>query len=443
MANKRVTTRLTAGVCNGIDEVISLQQNRTKSRGDVEKVAIVFMPILGGCCYFCCCCCPCTAVTMPNNFMGLVNNNGRYVGCMEQGESRNFMPWESISHVLYLGNVTYQWKFDNIKTKNDKIITVYGNTVFHIKTQEQEKSAYTFCYKLGPRGLDEKLQEMMKEAVKQEASKYQPGNTGGFQLENKSAINNFFQEFGVEIVSIDVEGMEHGGEYTGDGKNKTENTYKGTKEHKGENEELPTYTEVQQSQPQNVFNSLQDAMDITNKLAPGSMVPLVLTTLCNKVRELNGFDEEGIFRKSAKKQEIERLKMKLSADDYEIDTSDPHVVAGLLKDWLRGLNDALIPKTYYNDAIDMAKRNDIKHDSLEGFLSKVPGVNRESIEYLVKFLKELVKDEHVENTKMSVENVAIVFGPMVLKCPLDDPKAMMMNARYEKSFIVALIQELG
>ena len=44
---------------------------------------------------------------------------------------------------------------------------------------------------------------------------------------------------------------------------------------------------------QNVFHSLQDSMDITSKLAPHSKLPLMLTCLCDKVRELNGFQTEG------------------------------------------------------------------------------------------------------------------------------------------------------
>eukprot|EP00492_Amphilonche_elongata_P001297 TRINITY_DN1795_c0_g1_i1.p1 TRINITY_DN1795_c0_g1~~TRINITY_DN1795_c0_g1_i1.p1 ORF type:complete len:114 (+),score=14.52 TRINITY_DN1795_c0_g1_i1:231-572(+) len=62
---------------------------------------------------------------------------------------------------------------------------------------------------------------------------------------------------------------------------------------------------------QNVFHSLQDSMDITLKLTPHAKLPLILTTLCNKVRELKGFDTVGIFRKSAAQTEIDRYKNKV------------------------------------------------------------------------------------------------------------------------------------
>merc|ERR1719427_391727 len=75
--------------------------------------------------------------------------------------------------------------------------------------------------------------------------------------------------------------------------------------HKG-----PSKFKMTKYEYQNVFHSLQDAMDITRKLKPDQdrNVPLMVTVLCDKVRQLNGFETEGIFRKSAMATEIERIK---------------------------------------------------------------------------------------------------------------------------------------
>ena len=140
--------------------------------------------------------------------------------------------------------------------------------------------------------------------------------------------------------------------------------------------------------------------------------------------------------------EIERLKGRLNQDDYSLDTKSPHVAACLLKDWLRGLKDSLIPQTHYDMAIDMAKKNTVKQESLEVFLSQLPEVNRETIKYLVKFLQELIEEKNVPKTRMNLENVAIVFAPTMLKCPHSDTKILLANSRFEKSFVIALIHEL-
>mmetsp|Transcript_42023 Transcript_42023/g.37242 ORF Transcript_42023/g.37242 Transcript_42023/m.37242 type:complete len:729 (-) Transcript_42023:66-2252(-) len=211
---------------------------------------------------------------------------------------------------------------------------------------------------------------------------------------------------------------------------------------KGSNHGKTKKFEAKKYDYQNVFHSLQDSMDITNKLAPHAKLPLMLTSLCNKVRELNGFDTEGIFRKSAMATEIDRIKLKLASNDYTIDSRDPHVAACLLKDWLRGLKDSLIPQTHYDMAISMAKKNEIKQESLEVFLSQLPEVNRETIKYLVKFLKDLIEDKHIGNTKMNLENVAIVFAPTILKCPHTDSKILLANSKHEKAFTEKIITEL-
>eukprot|EP01083_Nonionella_stella_P063707 165550_1 len=193
---------------------------------------------------------------------------------------------------------------------------------------------------------------------------------------------------------------------------------------------------------QNVFHSLKDSMDITHKLAPHAKLPLPLTVCCDKVRELNGFQTEGIFRKSALATEIDRLKEKLSRNKYDIDTKDPHVAACLLKDWLRGLKDSLIPQSHYDMAIQMAKKHEVKQESLEVFLSQLPEVNRETLKYLVRFLKDLMHQDNVPKTRMGLENVAIVFAPTILKCPHTDAKLLLANSRHEKDFTIELLNNL-
>lgn len=137
--------------------------------------------------------------------------------------------------------------------------------------------------------------------------------------------------------------------------------------------------------------------------------------------------------------------MKLKQHDYKLDTKSPHVAACLLKDWLRGLKASLIPQTHYNVAIDMAKNNEVKQESLDAFLWTLPRVNRETIKYLAKFLQELVEDKNVQETQMNLESVAHVFAPTMMECPHNhshnDPKILLANIRWERIFIIGLIQE--
>eukprot|EP01084_Bolivina_argentea_P316541 548729_1 len=116
-----------------------------------QKIPLIFTPSFDGCCFLCCCCCPCNKVTIPLNFAALINTHGRYVGWMRENESQNMLPWTTISHLAYLGNIKYKWFIKEIKTKNNEndLVSVYGNLVFNLINDE--KSLYNFCYKLGPR----------------------------------------------------------------------------------------------------------------------------------------------------------------------------------------------------------------------------------------------------------------------------------------------------
>jgi len=195
---------------------------------------------------------------------------------------------------------------------------------------------------------------------------------------------------------------------------------------------------------QNLFYSLKDAMHLTRKIEATATVPKIMTSLCQKVIELDGFKTEGIFRISASTSDLQALREELMNNNYSVQSKDPHVPAGMLKEWLRGLNDSLIPGTHYDICVSMAKeKKKLDHETLDVFLSQLPEENRESIRYLVSFLKKLLKPENIELTRMNIENVAIVFAPTILKCPLDDPTLLMQNSKFEKDFVIQLITNLA
>jgi hypothetical protein len=199
---------------------------------------------------------------------------------------------------------------------------------------------------------------------------------------------------------------------------------------------------------QNAFYALEDAMAITLKLDAAhkpESVPLMMISLTRKVEELDGFRTEGIFRISAAATDLDRLRAELKRHNYKfVDTlRDPHLPAGMLKDWLRNLNDSLIPTSHYDMAISMAQKPaSLTPEALEVFLSQLPIVNRETIRYLCKFLQRLIDERNQPHTKMNVENISIVFAPTILKCPHDDPSVMMLNSKFEKDFTVQLITQL-
>ena len=63
--------------------------------------------------------------------------------------------------------------------------------------------------------------------------------------------------------------------------------------------------------------------------------------------------------------------------------------------------------------------------------------------YLVEFLQELGTPEIIKATKMTLQNLATVFSPLLLRCPFDDPALVMKNSEYENRVCACPIAKLG
>lgn len=59
-----------------------------------------------------------------------------------------------------------------------------------------------------------------------------------------------------------------------------------------------------------------------------------------------GHQCEGIFRLSPSIAEVSKLKDQFNAQNYQLTTTDPHVVASCLKLWFRELSQPLIPHEF-------------------------------------------------------------------------------------------------
>jgi hypothetical protein len=76
----------------------------------------------------------------------------------------------------------------------------------------------------------------------------------------------------------------------------------------------------------------------------GYPLPIVLITMTDAVYFLNGHNTEGIFRVSGDAEEIATMKMQIEAGDYTVRSKDPHLPASVLKQWLRDLEESVIPE---------------------------------------------------------------------------------------------------
>jgi len=164
-------------------------------------VPVVFNPVRGACS---------TSIVIPKGFVGLVNRHGRYVGQWGAG-FKWAPPWVSISHLVPTQYIVYDTPVKECPTQDNVMVTIDVCLILRIVTEE-EKSCYNFCYKLGPRGLDEMLKAFQEESIRGMARKRKYNEIYDLmdsqqdkQMDaQRRELNDHFSQFGVEITDISV-----------------------------------------------------------------------------------------------------------------------------------------------------------------------------------------------------------------------------------------------
>jgi RhoGAP domain len=187
-------------------------------------------------------------------------------------------------------------------------------------------------------------------------------------------------------------------------------------------------------------NTLPKIIELQKEKFPNFDVPAVVPTLVEAIRSLGGCKIEGIFRISAPKDQLEKLKGQFEKWDFKVASDSPHVPAGLLKQWMRELPEGLVPNHMYESCITLAQDDSSTSESALKLWQTVPALNQRVVSHLLPMFREIC--ENVDTTRMSVDNIAIVFAPSFLRCPSDDPMTMMMNSKFETRFVSLLVGAL-
>jgi len=183
--------------------------------------------------------------------------------------------------------------------------------------------------------------------------------------------------------------------------------------------------------------TLAETLDIQKDKFPTRRLPWILTTLTDQILALNGLSTEGIFRIPADYDEVTMVKCRY--DQWEPgQSSDAHVPAALLKQWLRELYIPLIPDDFYNEAIRVGE----DPDQVSDLVKRLPDLHFIVLCFLIRFLQMFVRSEVVSITKMDASNLSMVFAPNFLRCSSQDPIVIMENTRKEMAFVKTLIHHL-
>ncbi|XP_055697604.1 unconventional myosin-IXa-like isoform X2 [Phlebotomus papatasi] len=150
----------------------------------------------------------------------------------------------------------------------------------------------------------------------------------------------------------------------------------------------------------------------------GVKIPVQIEQLITKI-EMHGLYAEGIYRKSGVNSKIKELKMRMSenAQSVEVDyeSYNVHVLANVLKSFLREMPEPLLSFDRYDDflrAAELSETND-RVQTMLSLIKKLPPCHHALLERLIFHLALVAQREQFN--RMSASSLAIVFAPCVLR----------------------------
>ncbi|XP_016429569.1 rho GTPase-activating protein 24-like isoform X2 [Sinocyclocheilus rhinocerous] len=173
------------------------------------------------------------------------------------------------------------------------------------------------------------------------------------------------------------------------------------------------------------------------------MAPLVVEQCVDFIRE-QGLTEVGLFRQPGQATLVKELQEAFDAGEKpSFDSTDVHTVASLLKLYLRELPEPLVPFSRYEEFLVCGKRISSDREKgledLRSLLYELPVANFNLLKYICQFLNDVQSYSNVN--KMSIQNLATVFGPNILRPKAEDPESIIGGAAVVQHLMSELIRE--
>ncbi len=198
-------------------------------------------------------------------------------------------------------------------------------------------------------------------------------------------------------------------------------------------------------------SSLFDIIKLEN-----NSIPLIILSCLKEVKK-RGLDEEGIYRKSGRKFEVDEILEQFESYlNYVFDKNhnkiknekklvlkllndmDINSVTGALKEYLRRLPEPLLKFENYNEFLSIAKdtQQESQLDKLKTMISQLSEPHYNCFKILMEHLSLIAENSNLN--RMSSKSLAIVFAP-TLTWDLNSDKDLDFLNLPSKSIIIGLI----
>ncbi|CAM9157347.1 unnamed protein product, partial [Lampetra planeri] len=175
-------------------------------------------------------------------------------------------------------------------------------------------------------------------------------------------------------------------------------------------------------------------------------VPLIVEVCC-KVVEERGLEYTGIYRVPGKNAAISSMQEELNSkgmadiDIQEDKWRDLSVISSLLKSFFRKLPEPLFTNEKYADFIEANRTEDSveRLKELRRLIHQLPDHHFETLKYLCAHLKKV--SDNSEKNKMEPRNLAIMFGPTLVRTSEDNITDMVNHMPDQCKIVENLIQQ--
>jgi len=173
-------------------------------------------------------------------------------------------------------------------------------------------------------------------------------------------------------------------------------------------------------------------------------LPVIVVKTCEFL-EKYALHVEGLFRVNGPASEIHKWKKKFD-DGKDVDLnelkSEPHVVAGILKLFLKEPEESIFTDELYDAFLEtvVVKTEEKRVDCLREVIMRLPIGNKLIVHRLFRLLRDVAKEENSQFNKMTSKNLAICFSPTLLRKREQTPESMLSDVHNAQLLIESLIQ---
>ncbi|XP_071049993.1 rho GTPase-activating protein 23 isoform X4 [Onthophagus taurus] len=168
-----------------------------------------------------------------------------------------------------------------------------------------------------------------------------------------------------------------------------------------------------------------------------------LVEACTEIVETKGLETIGIYRVPGNNAAVTALTEEANRCDEltQIDPrwNDVHVVSSLLKSFFRKMPDSLLTANLYSKFIDADKiENTIARlEQIKKLIKMLPPHHYHTLKHLILHLKRVVENSNMN--KMEAKNLAIVFGPTIVRAAEESMETMVNDMTHQCKIVESLL----